>query len=266
MLRVAREPHARSRRPPLPALLRLPPLLHPRLQIPWGRWRGGPLVVELSDVVLCVSAMQETDWEEGPALRRAQAAKQAALAAAELTKLGNRVAATGAQQAAGSAPAGGASSSNSSSWGWGIMDYVMRFLLGRLQFAVKNVHLYFEVRRAARPCGMLLTMQRARAVGAALAAAQRGRQRCNAVTVLQQPCSCAVWRVLLCGVRCVRRRRPAVLRSMSDLACSWPACRQWRQAVPPLSLQQHLAAPACMAAAAAGRAAPAGRRLLARLL
>jgi hypothetical protein len=106
--------------------------------------------VELSDVVLCLAARQESDWEEGPALRRAQAAKQAQLAAAELTKLGNRVAATGSQQqqqqqqqAPGSAESGATGSSNS--WSWMIMDYIMRFLLNRLQFSVKNVHAYFQV-------------------------------------------------------------------------------------------------------------------------
>jgi len=103
-------------------------------RIPWGRWRGGPLVVELSDVVLCISARQESDWEEGPALRRAQAAKQAQLAAAELAKLGNRVAATGSQQHTWQqpgAPAGQqrqglqvAPAGAGSSW-----TYVTRFLL-----------------------------------------------------------------------------------------------------------------------------------------
>lgn len=106
------------------------------------------MIVELSDVVLCLAARQESDWEEGPALRRAQAAKQAQLAAAELTKLGNRVAATGSQQqqqqqAPGSAESGATGSSNS--WSWMIMDYIMRFLLNRLQFSVKNVHAYFQV-------------------------------------------------------------------------------------------------------------------------
>jgi len=86
-----------------------------------GQVAGGPLIVELSDVVLCVAARQESDWEEGPALRRARAAKQAQLAAAELTKLGNRVAATGSHQqqqqpAPGPADAGAAGSSNSWSW------------------------------------------------------------------------------------------------------------------------------------------------------
>jgi hypothetical protein len=143
------------------------------MQIPWGRWRGGALVVELSDVLLTVSSREETDWEEGPALRRAQAAKQAQLAAAELAKLGSRVAATGsssgaagpsqqqhAEQAAAAAAAAGvaaaaagsssaassSSSSSSSSWAWSILDYIMSFLLNRLHIEVKNVHVSFQVR------------------------------------------------------------------------------------------------------------------------
>lgn len=108
-------------------------------------------MVELSDVVLCVAPREESDWEEGPALRRAQAAKQAQLAAAELAKLGSRVAATGssgrASQATATATAAGAAAAggSSSSWGWMIADYVLSFLLNKLQFAVKNIHVYFQV-------------------------------------------------------------------------------------------------------------------------
>lgn len=129
------------------------------MQIPWGRWRGGPLVVELSDVVLCVAPREESDWEEGPALRRAQAAKQAQLAAAELAKLGSRVAATGSSSGGGSAkpaaaaPAAAAAGAGSgTSWGWVIADYVLSFLLNRLQFAVKNIHVYFQVSSAQLLC------------------------------------------------------------------------------------------------------------------
>jgi hypothetical protein len=130
-------------------------------------------VVELSDVVLCVSPRDESDWEEGPALRRAQAAKQAQLAAAELAKLGSRVAATGsgssssrgstaaaqanvaaaaaaAATAAAASAGGGGGGGSSSSWGWMIADYVISFLLNRLQVSVKNVHVYFQVSCAAQ--------------------------------------------------------------------------------------------------------------------
>lgn len=120
-------------------------------------------MVELSDVLLTVSSREETDWEEGPALRRAQAAKQAQLAAAEFAKLGSRVAATGsssssaagggqqqAEQAAAAAAAAGVaatagSSGSSSSWAWSILDYIMSFLLNRLHVEVKNVHVSFQV-------------------------------------------------------------------------------------------------------------------------
>jgi hypothetical protein len=123
-------------------------------------------VVELSDVVLCVAPREESDWEEGPALRRAQAAKQAQLAAAELAKLGSRVAATGSssggtggkavQQAAAAATAAAGSGT---SWGWMIADYVLSFLLNRLQFSVKNVHVYFQVRCRGDACGSLSSHQ-----------------------------------------------------------------------------------------------------------
>lgn len=115
------------------------------MQIPWGRWHGGPLVVELSDVVLCVAPREESDWEEGPALRRAQAAKQAQLAAAELAKLGSRVAATGSSTGAKPAAATSTAAGSGTSWGLAIADYVLSFLLNRLQFAVKNIHVYFQV-------------------------------------------------------------------------------------------------------------------------
>lgn len=125
------------------------------MQIPWGRWRGGPLVVELSDVVLCVAPREESDWEEGPALRRAQAAKQAQLAAAELAKLGSRVAATGSSSGGGAKPGAtapaAAGAGGGTSWGWVIADYVLSFLLNRLQFAVKNIHVYFQV-SCSRSC------------------------------------------------------------------------------------------------------------------
>lgn len=32
-----------------------------KLQLPFGRWRGGPLVIELSDVMLCAAAREEAE-------------------------------------------------------------------------------------------------------------------------------------------------------------------------------------------------------------
>jgi hypothetical protein len=124
------------------------------LQIPWGRWTGGPLVVRLKDVSLRLASRDETDWEEGPALRRAQAAKQAQLAAAELAKLGDRVArggggggGAGAQPAAAGSSAAAAAAAAAAARGgrWSLLDVVGSFLLNRLQFSVENVHLSFQV-------------------------------------------------------------------------------------------------------------------------
>jgi hypothetical protein len=138
------------------------------LQIPWGRWAGGPLVVRLVDVTLRLAGRDETDWEEGPALRRAQAAKQAQLAAAELAKLGDRVARGGAAAASAAAAPGAAAAAAAPAAAaagargrWSLVDLATGFLLNRLQFSVENVHLSFEVRgprsrRAARPKGRLL--------------------------------------------------------------------------------------------------------------
>jgi hypothetical protein len=111
------------------------------LQIPWGRWGGGALVVELDDVTLEVTSRNDSDWEEGPALFRAQAAKQAQLAAAELAKLGSRVAAEGHKQQEKAS----SSSSSKGSTRWSIVDYITSYLLNRLQLTVTNVHLCFKV-------------------------------------------------------------------------------------------------------------------------
>ncbi|MEW5302355.1 MAG: hypothetical protein WDW36_005151 [Sanguina aurantia] len=63
-----------------------------KIQIPWGRWMtGSPLVLELSDVTLVATSREESEWEEGPALQREQAAKLHELAAAELHKLSSRL-------------------------------------------------------------------------------------------------------------------------------------------------------------------------------
>ena len=116
------------------------------LQIPWGRWRGGPLIVKLRGVRLRLAARDETDWEEGPALRRAQAAKQAQLAAAELAKLGSRVAAGGGGAGGGGAGGGAAAAAAVARGGrWSLVDVIGSFLLNRLQFSVEDVHLSFEV-------------------------------------------------------------------------------------------------------------------------
>ena len=80
--------------------------------------RGAPLIIELTDVALEVGAREASEWEEGPALRRETAAKQAELAAAELAKLSRR-----------------------SGWGrWSIIQHLISYLLNNLQFSINNLH------------------------------------------------------------------------------------------------------------------------------
>ncbi len=55
--------------------------------MPWRALRSRPVIVEMADVRLTASPRGEAAWEEGPARRRALAAKQAQLAAAELERL-----------------------------------------------------------------------------------------------------------------------------------------------------------------------------------
>lgn len=150
------------------------------MQIPWGpRLHGGPLIVELSDVSLITSRRDETAWEEGPAARREQAAKQAQLAAAELSKLSSRLEADSAGAAA--AAAQGAKRGLR----WSIADYLTSFLLNRLQLSVRRVHVCFRAPTAAaagEPGGeyasfgvqlaSLATIQEAAAAGAAAAQQQ----------------------------------------------------------------------------------------------
>ena len=62
-------------------------LSYTEMQVPWRALRSRPVVIELADVQVCAAPREEADWEEGPARRRALAAKQAQLAAAELERL-----------------------------------------------------------------------------------------------------------------------------------------------------------------------------------
>ncbi len=101
-----------------------------QIQIPWGRWRSGPLKIELSGVTLRATARDETDWEEGPAGRRAQAAKQAELMSAEFEKLSRRVA---------------QANQHSSKSRWSVAEYVSTYLLNSLQLSIKDVHVCFKV-------------------------------------------------------------------------------------------------------------------------
>ena len=56
-------------------------------QVPWHAIRGRLLSISLSEVYLCAAPRSEADWEEGPAEKRAHAAKRALLAAVEMERL-----------------------------------------------------------------------------------------------------------------------------------------------------------------------------------
>lgn len=80
--------------------------------------RSAPLIIELNDVVLEATARDDADWEEGPALQRELAAKQAELAGAELAKLSRR-----------------------SGWGrWSIIESLATYLVNNLRLSINNVH------------------------------------------------------------------------------------------------------------------------------
>lgn len=109
-------------------------------QIPWGRWMvsGAPLVIELNDVSLEATPRNDQDWEEGPALARELATKQAELAAAEIAKLSRR-----------------------SGWGrWTIIESLATYLLNNLQLSINNVHLKFRSPpTASHPAGIMVGLQ-----------------------------------------------------------------------------------------------------------
>ena len=54
------------------------------LQVPWRALQSQPVLMEMSDVWLCASPRLEEEWEETSAGQRAQASKQAELAARNL--------------------------------------------------------------------------------------------------------------------------------------------------------------------------------------
>jgi len=87
-------------------------------------------VVELTGVWLLATPRDESDWEEGPAGRRAEAAKEARLAAAEAGRVAKP------PGAGGEAPRG---------LGWSFVSHLGAILLNRLQFKVKDVHICYQV-------------------------------------------------------------------------------------------------------------------------
>ena len=92
--------------------------------------------MEMSDVWLCASPRQEEEWEETLAGQRAQASKQAELAARDLMRL-SRPGSKGA--------AGAANLPEGSSSGWPFLSHLSAMLLNRLQMTITNVHVCFQV-------------------------------------------------------------------------------------------------------------------------
>lgn len=136
-------------------------------------------MVELSGVRLHAAPRDDTSWEAGPASRREQAAKQAHLAAAELSKLDSRLATAGGAKGGGG---GGASLR------WSLTDFLLSWLVSWLRFEVKDVHVGFTAPPGAdqgyRAFGIqlasLATIQQA-AVGSARLAPFAGARSAAAV-------------------------------------------------------------------------------------
>ena len=104
--------------------------------MPWRALQSQPVLMEMSDVWLCASPRQEEEWEETSAGQRAQASKQAELAARDLMRLSR----PGSKGVAGAAnPPEGSSS------GWPFLSHLSAMLLNRLQMKVTNVHICFQV-------------------------------------------------------------------------------------------------------------------------
>ena len=87
--------------------------------------------MELTQVWLLATPRDESDWEEGPAGRRAEAAKEARLAAAEMGR------ASKTPGSGGETPRG---------LGWSFLSHLGAILLNRLQLKVNDVHICFQVR------------------------------------------------------------------------------------------------------------------------
>ena len=106
------------------------------LQVPWRALQSQPVLMEMSDVWLSASPRQEEEWEEASAGQRAQASKQAELAARDLMRL-SRPGSKGA--------AGAANLPEGSSSGWPFLSHLSAMLLNRLQMTITNVHVCFQV-------------------------------------------------------------------------------------------------------------------------
>ena len=102
-------------------------------QVPWRALQSRPVVLHLSDVWLCACPRTEAEWEEGKAGQRAQAAKQAELAALDLIRQ--------SKPGGKSAAAGNEGSSLASSF----LSHLGTMLLNRLQMTICNIHICFKV-------------------------------------------------------------------------------------------------------------------------
>jgi hypothetical protein len=100
-------------------------------QVPWRALQSRPVVLHLSDVWLCASPRAEEDWEEDLAGQRAQAAKQAELAAMELVRSSGR---------------NGTASHDNSGLASAFLSHLGTILLNRLQMTIRNIHVCFKVR------------------------------------------------------------------------------------------------------------------------
>ena len=89
------------------------------------------MVVELAGLWLLASPRDESDWEEGPAGARAQAAKQARLAAAEMEGVTRGL-------------ANGPPEKEKGGFGWSFLMNLGVILLNRLQFKLTDVHISFR--------------------------------------------------------------------------------------------------------------------------
>lgn len=105
------------------------------LQLPWSSIRNRSLVIKLQDVCLHVAPRDLSDWEAASASRRADASKQAQLAAWELHNLPGKLAGGKAGK-----PQDGKQQSQS------LTSHLASMLLDRLQLSVDGVLVCFEVR------------------------------------------------------------------------------------------------------------------------
>lgn len=92
------------------------------------------MVVELQGVWLLATPRDEADWEEGPARKRAKAARDSEIAAAEVGKLSR----------------GPADKEHKAGFGWSFLSHLGVVLLNRLQFSVKDVHFSFRESSAVK--------------------------------------------------------------------------------------------------------------------